>query len=67
MNEVIIPTETKDLWNRWTPDRDKYFARFYRTPILAKVMNQLYNLGVPETEPQGPRRRCSSRASTSRS
>jgi Domain of unknown function (DUF4331) len=48
VNEVIIPTETKDLWNHWTPSRDKYFARFYRTPILAKVMNQLYNLGVPE-------------------
>src|SRR5215510_10930682 len=27
VNEVIIPTETKDLWNRWTPNRDKYFAR----------------------------------------
>jgi len=48
VNEVIIPTETKDLWNRWTPNRDKYFARFYRAPILAKVMNQLYRLGVPE-------------------
>jgi Domain of unknown function (DUF4331) len=48
VNEVIIPTETKDLWNHWTPSRDKYFARFYRAPILAKVMNQLYNLGVPE-------------------
>jgi Domain of unknown function (DUF4331) len=48
VNEVIIPTATKDLWNRWTPARDKYFARFYRTPILAKVMNQLYDLGVPE-------------------
>ena len=48
VNEVIIPTETKDLWNHWTPNRDKYFARFYRTPILAKVMNQLYKLGVPE-------------------
>ena len=30
------------------PAGDKSFARFYRTPILAKVMNQLYNLGVPE-------------------
>jgi hypothetical protein len=48
VNEVVIPTETKDLWNRWTPSRDKYFARFYRAPILAKVMNQLYHLGVPE-------------------
>jgi Domain of unknown function (DUF4331) len=48
INEVVIPTATKDLWNRWTPSRDAYFARLYREPILAKVMNQLYKLGVPE-------------------
>jgi Domain of unknown function (DUF4331) len=48
VNEVIIPTVKKDLWNRRTPAGDKSFARFYRSPILAKVMNQLYNLGVPE-------------------
>ncbi len=57
VNEVIIPTETKDLWNRWTPARDKYFARFYRAPILAKVMNQLYQPRRARAEPQGPRRR----------
>ena len=48
VNEVVIPTVMKDLWNRRTPAGDKSFARFYRTPILAKVMNQLYKLGVPE-------------------
>jgi hypothetical protein len=48
INEVVIPTAAKDLWNRWTPARDAYFARHYREPILAKVMNQLYKLGVPE-------------------
>jgi Domain of unknown function (DUF4331) len=48
VNEVVIPTAVKDLWNHWTPSRDKYFQRFYRTPILANVMNQLYHLGVPE-------------------
>jgi hypothetical protein len=48
VNEVVTPTALKDLWNHWTPSRDKYFQRFYRTPILAKVMNQLYHLGVPE-------------------
>jgi uncharacterized protein DUF4331 len=48
VNEVVIPTQLKDLWNRWTPARDKYFARWYRTPILAQVMNQLYHLGVAE-------------------
>ena len=48
VNEVVIPTALKDLWNHWTPSRDKYFQRYYRAPILAKVMNQLYHLGVPE-------------------
>src|SRR5512133_3964467 len=48
VNEVVIPTAVKDLWNHWTPSRDKYFQRFYRTPILANVMNELYHLGVPE-------------------
>jgi Domain of unknown function (DUF4331) len=32
VNEVVTPTALKDLWNRWTPSRDKYFQRFYRTP-----------------------------------
>jgi hypothetical protein len=49
VNEVIIPTTMKDLWNSRKPAGDKSFARYYRTPILAKVMNQLYKLGVPET------------------
>ena len=49
VNEVIIPTTMKDLWNSRKPAGDKSFAKFYRTPILAKVMNQLYKLGVPET------------------
>ena len=48
VNEVVIPTALKDLWNHWTPSRDKYFQRYYHAPILAKVMNQLYHLGVPE-------------------
>jgi hypothetical protein len=48
VNEVIIPTTMKDLWNSRKPAGDKSFARYYRTPILAKVMNKLYNLGVPE-------------------
>jgi len=48
VNEVIIPTTLKDLWNRLTPAQERRFAKHYRTPILGKVMNQLYNLGVPE-------------------
>ena len=49
INEVIIPTGLKDAWNRWTPNRDATFEKYYTTPILAAVMNKLYKLGVPET------------------
>jgi uncharacterized protein DUF4331 len=48
VNEVIIPTKLKDLWNRLTPASEKRFLPYYRTSILAKVMNQLYKLGVSE-------------------
>jgi hypothetical protein len=49
INEVVIPTTEKDRWNRLTPAGDEQFAKYYRTPILAAVINKLYNLGVPET------------------
>ena len=48
INEVIIPTGLKDLWNRTTPAQDGQFKKYYTTPILAAVMNKLYKLGVPE-------------------
>jgi hypothetical protein len=41
-NEVIIPTELKDRWNSLGPDKEQQFARYYREPILAKLLNQLY-------------------------
>ena len=50
INEVIIPTGLKDLWNRLTPATDKQFEKYYTTPILAAVINKLYpGLKVPET------------------
>jgi hypothetical protein len=42
VNEVVIPTELKDRWNSIGPDRDEQFARYFREPILAKLLNQLY-------------------------
>ena len=48
VNEVIIPTGLKDLWNRTSPAQDAQFKKYYTTPILAAVMNKLYKLGVPE-------------------
>ncbi|HEY3181824.1 MAG TPA: DUF4331 domain-containing protein [Gaiellaceae bacterium] len=50
VNEVIVPTGKKDLWNRSKPVWDKSFAQYYRTPILAAVINKLYKLGAPETD-----------------
>jgi uncharacterized protein DUF4331 len=50
INEVVIPTGLKDLWNRLTPATDAQFAKYYSTPILAAVINKLYpGLAVPET------------------
>jgi hypothetical protein len=49
INEVVIPTKLKDRWNRLSPDQDAQFEQYYRQPILAAVINQLYSLGVPET------------------
>jgi hypothetical protein len=50
INEVVIPTAIKDHWNRSRPHRDSQFAQYYRSPILAKVINLLYGLGVKETD-----------------
>jgi hypothetical protein len=47
INEVVIPTGLKDLWNRTSPANDAQFKKYYETPILAAVLNKLYKLGVP--------------------
>ena len=49
INEVVIPTGLKDYWNRTSPSGDAQFEKYYKTPILAAVLNKLYKLGVPET------------------
>ena len=49
INEVVIPTGLKDLWNRTSPNHDAQFEQYYKTPILAAVLNKLYSLGVPTT------------------
>jgi hypothetical protein len=47
INEVVIPTTLKDRWNATSPAHDAQFAQYYKTPILAAVINKLYKLGVP--------------------
>jgi Domain of unknown function (DUF4331) len=50
VNEVIIPTRLKDEWNRDRPVDDAEYVRFFRRPILAHLINELYpGVNVPET------------------
>jgi uncharacterized protein DUF4331 len=49
VNEVVVPTPFKDRWNRSAPVNDKQYAGPVVTPVLAKLMNQLYKLNAPET------------------
>ena len=49
VNEVVVPTPFKDAWNRSVPVNDKQYAGPVVTPVLAKLMNQLYKLNAPET------------------
>ncbi len=55
VNEVVIPTKYKDLWNRLTPASDKRFLTYFENPMLAAVMNQLYMIGAPEHNWPGTR------------
>jgi hypothetical protein len=48
VNEVVVPTKFKDLWNRSRPVNDKQFAGPVLQPMLAKLMNQLYKVNAPE-------------------
>jgi hypothetical protein len=49
INEAVIPTGLKDHWNATNPSQDSQFVQYYKTPILAAVINKLYKLGVPTT------------------
>jgi hypothetical protein len=48
INEVVIPTGMKDLWNRLSPHQDARFKPYYESPILASAINTVYKLGVPD-------------------
>jgi Domain of unknown function (DUF4331) len=42
VNEVIIPTRLKDEWNRDVPAKESEYLQFYRQPLLAAAINDLY-------------------------
>ena len=47
INEVIIPTGKKDLWNHSTPSGDASFAAYYKAPELAGLLPILYPGAFP--------------------
>ena len=51
VNEVVIPTTLKDQWNRGEPADDAKYVKYFREPILAAAINQLYPgvVNAPET------------------
>lgn len=48
INELIIGTGAKDKWSMSEPHRDKRFADFALDPVLARVLNAIYEIDIPE-------------------
>jgi hypothetical protein len=52
VNEVIIPRHLKDYWNGQKPRNDEQFAKYYRKPELAGLVNLLYP-ALPDADTTG--------------
>ena len=49
VNEVIIGTGSKDLWNSKDPKDEKQFIDFYQNPRLAFLLNAVFGTSFPTT------------------
>ena len=49
VNELIIGTGSKDLWNATDPVDEAQFLGFYQTPRLAAVLNVAFGISIPPT------------------
>lgn len=49
VNEVIIGTGSKDLWNSLDPVKEKQFLNFYENPRLAVLLNAVAGTAFPTT------------------
>ncbi len=47
-NELIIPTELKDRWSMSEPVDDADFAAFALDPLVARVLNAIFLIDVPD-------------------
>jgi hypothetical protein len=50
VNEVIIGTGSKDLWNGQDPEDEQRFIDFYQNPRLAVLLNTVFGTSFPTTD-----------------
>lgn len=51
VNEVVIPVGKKDLFNASEPRNDAQFLPYVQDPIVPHVVNAVYGLPVPDSDP----------------
>ena len=54
VNEVVIPVGQKDKFNASDPTSDGQFLPFVQDPEVPHVVNALYGLPIPDTDPNTP-------------
>jgi hypothetical protein len=51
VNEVVIPLRDKDRFNASKPSGDGQFLSYVNDPILPKLINAVYGIPVPDSDP----------------
>jgi hypothetical protein len=51
VNEVVIPVKLKDKFNASQPKNDGQFLRFVNDPELPRLLNAVYGLDIPDSNP----------------
>ena len=54
VNEVVIPTPLKDYFNGSKPTQDGAALPLVEDPILAHLLNAVYGLDIPDSDPNTP-------------
>lgn len=49
VNELIIDTPFKDIWNATEPEDEARFQRFYKNPSFAQALKLVFGFDVPAT------------------
>lgn len=51
VNEVVIPVGKKDLFNASEPKNDERFLKYVQDPIVPHVVEAVYGIPVPDSDP----------------